>query len=45
MVSRKRGRRSRSNVPAQSLVLMNDPFVAGQAKVWARRLKSEPDED
>jgi cytochrome c553 len=29
------GRRSVSNVPAQALILMNDPFVQGQAKLWA----------
>jgi hypothetical protein len=29
------GRRNVSNVPAQSLVLMNDPFVVEQAAVWA----------
>ena len=28
------GRRSRSNVPAQSLVLMNDPFVHEQSRLW-----------
>jgi hypothetical protein len=32
------GRRSVSNVPAQSLILMNDPFVHQQADVWARRV-------
>ncbi|MBX2850280.1 MAG: PSD1 and planctomycete cytochrome C domain-containing protein [Phycisphaeraceae bacterium] len=32
------GRRNRSNVPAQSLTLMNDPFVHNQAKRWAGRL-------
>ncbi len=31
-----KGRRSVSNVPAQSLVLMNDPFVIEQAKLWAK---------
>ena len=31
------GRRNVSNVPAQALILMNDPFVAGQAKKWAER--------
>ena len=30
-----KGRRSVSNVPAQSLALMNDPFVIEQAKTWA----------
>jgi hypothetical protein len=32
------GRRTVSNVPAQALILMNDPFVHGQADVWARRI-------
>ncbi|MSU62818.1 MAG: DUF1553 domain-containing protein [Pedosphaera sp.] len=32
------GRRTMSNVPAQSLILMNDPFVAGEMKRWAKRL-------
>jgi hypothetical protein len=32
------GRRSNSNVPAQSLILMNDPFVIDQARGWARLL-------
>ena len=31
------GRRNVSNVPAQALILMNDPFVADQAKKWAER--------
>ena len=31
------GRRSRSNVPAQALTMMNDPFVIDQAKQWAER--------
>ena len=31
------GRRDVSNVPAQALTLMNDPFVVGQATVWAQR--------
>jgi hypothetical protein len=35
------GRRNVSNVPAQALILMNDPFVGQQAEVWARRLLSE----
>ena len=37
------GRRSRSNVPSQSLALMNDPFVVSQARVWAERLSDEAD--
>lgn len=38
------GRRNVSNVPAQALVLMNDPFVAEQAKLWAERaLAAEED--
>ncbi len=36
------GRRTVSNVPAQALILMNDPFVHQQAKVWARRVLDEP---
>jgi hypothetical protein len=32
------GRRGTSNVPAQALILMNDPFVAQQAQLWARRV-------
>jgi len=31
------GRRTISNVPAQALILMNDPFVIQQAQVWAKR--------
>lgn len=34
------GRRTVSNVPAQALTLLNDPFVQEQARVWARRLCS-----
>ena len=29
------GKRTVSNVPAQSLILMNDPFVVDQAQAWA----------
>ena len=32
------GRRNISNVPAQALILMNDPLVVQQAKLWAKRL-------
>ncbi|MCA9263608.1 MAG: DUF1553 domain-containing protein [Planctomycetales bacterium] len=31
------GRRSSTNVPAQSLAFLNDPFVAEQASAWATR--------
>lgn len=33
-----RGRRDRTNVPAQALALLNDPFVIDQAKFWAEQL-------
>jgi len=33
-----RGKRSASNVPAQSLALMNDPFVVEQSRRWAETL-------
>lgn len=32
------GCRNVSNVPAQSLTLMNDPFVAEQAEYWAKKV-------
>ncbi len=32
------GRRNVSNVPAQALILMNDPFVVDQANRWAKEL-------
>jgi mono/diheme cytochrome c family protein len=39
------GRRSVSNVPAQGLALMNDPFVLEQARHWASKaVKESPDE-
>ncbi len=38
------GRRNVSNVPAQALILMNDPFVVEQAKLWSKRLPEESDE-
>ena len=36
------GRRMSSNVPAQALIMLNDPFVVGQAKVWADRVLQGP---
>ena len=36
------GRRAVSNVPAQALILMNDPFVHQQAHVWAKRVLAQP---
>src|SRR6185295_19810842 len=35
------GRRSVSNVPAQALILRNNPFVHDQAAFWAKRLVAE----
>jgi cytochrome c553 len=35
------GRRSISNVPAQALILMNDPFVIQQAELWAQKVMKE----
>ena len=35
------GKRNITNVPAQSLALMNDPFVDGQAQFWAERILKE----
>jgi hypothetical protein len=35
------GRRTVSNVPAQALILMNDPFVHQQAELWARRVLAQ----
>ena len=32
------GRRAETNVPAQSLALLNDPFVRHQAALWAKRI-------
>jgi hypothetical protein len=36
------GRRSVSNVPAQSLILLNDPLVQELARRWAQRLLASP---
>jgi len=35
------GRRTTSNVPSQGLILMNDPFVVGQATLWGKKLLKE----
>jgi hypothetical protein len=35
------GRRNTSNVPAQALILMNDPFVTEQAQLWAKKLLAD----
>jgi hypothetical protein len=37
------GRRNVSNVPAQALILMNDPFVVSQADLWAARTAATQD--
>ena len=39
-----RGNRDVTNVPAQSLALLNDPFVLDQAAVWAERLVTKKDD-
>ena len=36
------GRRDVTNVPGQSLTLLNDPFVRELAEHWARRLEQDP---
>jgi hypothetical protein len=36
------GRRSVSNVPAQALVMLNNPFVLQQAELWAKTVLAEP---
>jgi hypothetical protein len=36
-----RGRRDETNVPAQSLALLNDPFVHEAASAWVQRVRSE----
>ncbi|MBI3413749.1 MAG: PSD1 domain-containing protein [Verrucomicrobia bacterium] len=35
------GRRSESNVPAQALIMMNDPFVVQQSEIWAKQLLAD----
>ncbi len=37
------GRRNLSNVPAQALILMNDPFVVEQASAWAKKVEPTAD--
>ncbi|MEW4561611.1 PSD1 and planctomycete cytochrome C domain-containing protein [Bremerella sp. JC770] len=39
------GRRNQSNVPAQSLILLNDPFVIGQCEQWARQAIARTPDD
>ena len=39
-----RGRRDRSNVPAQALALLNDPLVMDQSAYWSQRLVARDDE-
>jgi hypothetical protein len=39
------GRRSVSNVPAQALILMNDPFVKQQAQLLAKSTERHDDDD
>ena len=39
------GKRTVSNVPAQSLILMNDPFVHQQTRQWADRIARAPGDD
>lgn len=36
------GRRDVTNVPAQALALLNDPFVRAMADAWAKRLLAQP---
>jgi hypothetical protein len=37
-------RRSRSNVPAQALIMLNSEFLHGQAEFWATQLAAQPPE-
>ena len=36
------GRRTVSNVPAQALAMLNNPFVLQQAELWAKRVLALP---
>jgi hypothetical protein len=38
------GKRDVTNVPAQALAMLNDPFVVGQAEAWGDRLARRPNE-
>jgi hypothetical protein len=38
------GRRGTSNTPSQALVMMNNPFILEQAKLWATRLLAQEDQ-
>ncbi len=40
-----RGARTASNVPAQVLAMLNDPFVHDQAAVWAKQVLHDPQRD
>ena len=35
------GRRNVSNVPAQALIMMNDPFVIQQSQLWGKRVSTK----
>ncbi len=37
-----RGRRDSTNVPAQSLTMLNSPLVIAQAEIWGKRLAENP---
>jgi hypothetical protein len=39
------GKRTRSNVPAQALIMMNDPFVVEEARRWGERSAALEDDD
>ncbi|WP_144974277.1 PSD1 and planctomycete cytochrome C domain-containing protein [Bremerella volcania] len=39
------GRRNQSNVPAQSLILLNDPFVIQQCEIWAKQAITQTPDD
>ncbi len=36
------GRRTVSNVPAQALILLNDPFVHQQSELWGKKIAAQP---